>query len=231
MGAYAHHNTTRTMSDNPSPWSEDEVARIETALSPERFARYLAIASSKSDALQYYAWNTALSSAFAGPLQCLEVGLRNAVDGRLASTRGASWFHNPSVLRSRDLVLAQEARDRVLQTGKALSPGRVVAELSFGFWVGMFANAYDATIWRTDLYRIFSPRPQRRDLHDDLDRLRTLRNRIAHHEPIFQRSLIDDYKRIGSVLRALSPELCDWMEFHSRVLDVIADGPMATARF
>lgn len=231
MGAYGLNNTPLTMADNPSPWTPEEVDAVEGALSIERFARYLDAASSKSDALQYYAWNTALSSAFHGPLQCLEVGLRNCIHDRMSAAHGASWFQNASILRGKDLAFANDARDRVQQTGKPVTPGRIVAELSFGFWVGLFANIYDATIWRTDLYRLFSPRPKRHELHDDLDRLRTLRNRIAHHEPIFQRTLTDDYDRIRGVLRSFSLELAAWMEFHSRVLDVIAAGPKGVQRF
>jgi hypothetical protein len=219
------------MVDNPPLWTSDEVDSIEAALSAERFARYLGAASSKPDALEFYAWNTALSSAFHGPLQCLEVGLRNCIHARLSETHGASWFKNTVVLRANDISLVAEAEQRVNQTGKELTPGRVVAELSFGFWVGLFANAYDGTIWRTDLYRLFSPRPKRHELHGDLDRLRTLRNRIAHHEPIFQRTLTDDYDRIRRVLRSFAPTLADWMEFHSRVLDVIASGPQRVQRF
>lgn len=234
MGAYEPKNTTQTVVDNPSPpspWTAEEVDAIEAALSFDRFARYLDAASSKSEALQYYAWNTALSSAFHGPLQCLEVGLRNAIHDRLSRSYGTSWFHNTAILRGNDIAFATEAKHRVDQTGRPATPGRIVAELSFGFWVGLFAKVYDTTIWRTDLYRLFSPRPKRHDLHDDLDRLRTLRNRIAHHEPIFHRSLVDDYNRICRVLRSFAPYMSEWMEFHSRVLDVVAEGPEGVERF
>ena len=159
------------------------------------------------------------------------MGLRNTVHSRLSVTHGPSWFHDTSVLRRRELETAQRARDRVIQTGKPVTPGRIVAELSLGFWVGLFANVYDSSIWRTDLYRLFLPLPPRSELHDDLDRLRTLRNRIAHHEPITQRRLLDDYTRVRRVTRSFSPELCAWMEFHSRVLDILAQGPESVERF
>lgn len=231
MGAYHAKVTIQTMDGNPPPWAPEEVDSVAAALSTERFGRYLDAASSKSSALQLYAWNTALASAFHGPLQCLEVGLRNAVHERLSTTCGSDWFHNTATLRRSDLVLANKARDRASRTGKSLTPGRVVAEFSFGFWVGLFANAYDSTIWRTDLYRLFSPRPQRSDLHGDLDRLRTLRNRIAHHEPILQRLLLEDYGRICFVVRSFAPVLSKWMELHSRVFDVIGEGPEGVERF
>ncbi len=231
MGAYTDQNTGIGMNSNPSMWSAEQVDAIEVALSTERFARYLRAASSKSDALKLYEHNTALSAAFYGPLQCLEVSLRNAVNSRLAPNYGARWFANESVLVGRDLGAAREAVEQVEKVKDEATPGRVVAELSFGFWVGLFANVYDQTLWRTDLYHLFSPRPQRRQLHEDLDKLRTLRNRIAHHEPIFQRALLDDYNRLTSILRSIDPHTCAWMEHNNRVLDVLAAEPGDYGRF
>jgi len=231
MGAYILQNTQLAMNSNPQVWPAEEVDLIEAALSIDRFGRYLDAASAKPEALAYYRWNVALSSAFYGPLQCLEVGLRNAVHHRLATTHGDAWYQLPTLLSGRDQATARDAADKVSRSGKPVTPGRIVAELSFGFWVGLFSNAYDQSIWRTDLYRLFSPRPQRKDLHEKLDKLRTLRNRIAHHEPIFQRRLMDDYARLCEVLRSLSPELCSWSEHHSRVYDVLADGPNGVDRF
>lgn len=219
------------MVDNPLIWSGAQIDAIERAVSSERFARYLVPASDRSGALEWYRWNLALSAAFYGPLQCLEVSLRNAVHDRLAPNYGDSWYAHASLLTSRDRETGRQAVDRVAATGKPVTPGRVIAELSFGFWVGLFANVYDTTLWRTDLYRVFSPRPRRRELHDKLDRLRTLRNRIAHHEPIYQRNLVDDYRRVCEVVRAVSPELCAWMEFNSQALDVLAAGPGGGTRF
>jgi len=118
--------------------------------------------------------------------------------------------------------MTKKATNQVQRMKNDPAPGRLVAELPLGFWVGLFANAYDQTLWRTDLHRLFKPRPKRQQLHDNLDRLRTLRNRIAHHEPIFQRDLVADYNRAREVIHALSPELCTWMESHARVFDVIA---------
>ena len=231
MGAYGVQITTITMDDNPQIWTASEIDSIERSLSPERFARYLSASSTKPEALEYYRWNTALSGAFYGPLQCLEVGLRNAVHERLAPRYGATWYQNQTIMRGPGLAMASEAIDRITVLRKPVSPGRVVAELSFGFWVGLFSNAYDATLWRQDLHRLFSPRPHRSDLHDKLDRLRTLRNRIAHHEPIFQRNLVDDFNRIQDVLRSVAPELRDWMTYHNRVLDILSDGPNGGQRF
>lgn len=109
-------------------------------------------------ALQSYAWNTAASAAFYGPLQALEVTLRNAVHDAMSAHHGARWFDDPLVLRPAEGRMVDEATTRLRALGKQPSPGRIVAELSYGFRVGLFANAYDTSLWRTDLHRIFTPR-------------------------------------------------------------------------
>lgn len=55
-------------------------------------------------------------------------------------------------------------------------------------------------LWRQATYRAFSGRVKRRDIYDNLDRLRTLRNGIAHHEHLLNRQLDQDLDRVDSVL-------------------------------
>jgi len=56
----------------------------------------------------------------------------------------------------------------------------------FGFWRFLHARSYEATLW-TPCLRLAFPhlQPRRRNtVYTRLDHLNTLRNRIAHHEPI-----------------------------------------------
>ena len=56
---------------------------LEAAFSPERIGTYLQAAQEdRAQALRLYTWNTAISAAFYGPLQALEVVLRNAIAPR-----------------------------------------------------------------------------------------------------------------------------------------------------
>jgi hypothetical protein len=51
----------------------------------------------------------------------------------------------------------------------------------------LLASSYNRTLWRPCLkYAFINARRQR--LHDELNHLRELRNRIAHHEPIHGRN-------------------------------------------
>lgn len=119
-----------------------------------------------------------------------------------------------------------DATQYLYDLGKQPTVGKVVAELSYGFWVALFANAYDTTLWLTNLHRLFTPRVKDRNgLYDALDRLRTLRNRIAHHEPIFQRRLADDYRRIRNIVGFISVPTLTWLDHHSTVTSALGVHP------
>ena len=63
--------------------------------------------------------------------------------------------------------------------------------------------------------------PIDKQAHGPLNTLRTLRNRIAHHEPIFARDLARDHERILEVAEWISPATTAWIEHHSRVPEVL----------
>ena len=218
---------------NPKvPYNSGLSDALRTCISPERFQSYLdATGGDVEAALRLYVWNTAVSGAFYGPLQACEISLRNAVHDRLSQRYGVRWFENGAFLDPGDVAMAAKAIDRINRLGKTPTPGRVISELGFAYWVGLTANYYDQTIWRTELAFLFHPRPRRKDVYSDLDRLRTLRNRIAHHEPIHNRNLIQDYERVDRVLRLLSPEKTDWVARHSRVYETLALSPEDVVRF
>ena len=115
----------------------------------------------------------------------------------------------------------------------------MVATLSFGFWVALLSAGgrieragpkadYEKTLWRPALRDAFSHRAPltRRQAHEPLDALRALRNRIAHHEPVFARPLREDHDRILKVTGWISPDVRAWIERHSRVPTLLdaADG-------
>ena len=44
----------------------------------------------------------------------------------------------------------------------------------------------------------------------------TLRNRIAHHEPILHRHLMADLADIKQIVGSLSPVVLDWLDWHEQ---------------
>lgn len=221
------------ISVNPAfPYEPANCRALRRSLSDERFAPYLgASGGDEIAALRLYAWNTAVAGAFYGPLQACEVTLRNHVHSALSARYGRQWFESCPHLSRDELRMAKGAIESIRRRRKDPAPGRVVAELGFGYWVSLFANRYDETLWRADLVKLFSPRPRRRGLHDRLDRLRTPRNRIAHHEPIHQRDLTADFQRIVDILTWLDPMVADWAGKHSRVPNIIVAATSETYYF
>jgi hypothetical protein len=55
-------------------------------------------------------------------------------------------------------------------------------------------------------------------LYKEVNSLRLLRNRIAHHEPIFRRHLAADYQNILRVAQSISSELEGYIESQSKVV-------------
>ena len=212
-------------------YDEAAVRALIRTISEERFATYRRLADGNSArALQLYTRNIALGAAFHGPLQTLEVTLRNAVHEAMTAGYGAGWI-NHAPLKHAERSRIDESVRLLASDGHSQTPDRVIAASSFGFWIALFARKYDATLWRVALHGVFSENMSRSDAHQQLDRLRTLRNRIAHHEPIMQRRLSDDHERILSLLRALSPPTAAWVAHHSRVPEVLAESSRRIIRF
>ena len=70
----------------------DLLSDLEAAFSPERLGTYVrAVQGDRDRAVRLYRWNTAVCAAFYGPLQDLEVALRNAMHRELAACYGEEW--------------------------------------------------------------------------------------------------------------------------------------------
>jgi hypothetical protein len=210
---------------------------LEVSLSPNRIATYVtATKGDREKAIHPYTWNTAVSAAFYGPLQNLEVSVRNAMHRSLSSVYGPAWYDNPHCrLDKGALERIAKAKADLKKEGRAVIPPRLIAILTFGFWVSLLGRGgqtiggtirkanYDMTLWRPALYKAFPHvRRPRTEVHRPLDHLRVFRNRIAHHEPVFHRNLTEDYRSILEVAGWVCPSTRDWIAHHSRVLEALA---------
>jgi hypothetical protein len=138
-------------------------------------------------ALELYEFNMQLSTSLYGLLHGLEVTVRNAEHYALTASYGtASWYdHAPLSQYWRDQVNAAKAKPGV--GGK---PGKVVAELTFGFWVDLLQNRHHWDLWvKQKLHKAFPNTSLRRnDIHDRLKEIQLIRNRVSHHEPVLTAS-------------------------------------------
>jgi hypothetical protein len=65
----------------------------------------------------------------------------------------------------------------------------------------------------------------RKDAHRALEDLRSLRNRIAHHEPILQRPLPQEHGSILTTIAWLCRATATWVGHHSRFTAVHSARP------
>ncbi len=214
----------------PFAYTPQTIVELETTLSSERLARYVAIGGSKEAGLKLYVWNSALSESMYTPLQGLEVALRNALGDKLRTTYGPRWYElNPGPALHYPLPeMLLAARNELGKRGLPVDHGRIIAELNWGFWTGILAKRYETTLWRPLFRTAFPSAPTpliRNNVFLPLDDLRRLRNRIAHHEPIFNRNIADDYAAILNLIGWISPTTRQWVDDQSRVLTVLAQRP------
>ncbi|NLG54382.1 MAG: hypothetical protein GX542_01825 [Rhodococcus sp.] len=208
------------------PGTEARNTELTRLLNSDRLATYLDECQGKQDrALRLYAWNIEVASAFWGSFNVLEIALRNAIHNELSTLAGQeNWWNAPIGLHQfeHDRVTAATSAARRAK-GASVLPGHIVAELSFGFWTGLIANKYHQRLWVPALHAAFPHLiGPRRELHRKQETLRKLRNRIAHHEPIFARNLQADHSRLLDILGAISPEAVNWVKQNSRVPQTIS---------
>jgi len=191
------------------------IAVFEKCLSSDRLASYYAIA--KGDRLlgiQLHERNTELSEALYGVIQGLEVTLRNAVHNIMITKLGTPTWYDIFEWEESERNAIQEAKAKISLKSLPLTPGRIVSELTFGFWVKLTASPYERKLWFSHLHPIVPPTVRRKPFHGRLMEFKTLRNRIAHHERIIGRArdLPTEYQNIIEVIGWLNPEIQSWVK-------------------
>jgi hypothetical protein len=191
---------------------------LDRWIAPDRLGTYLVAAGGDRPwARRLYLWDRDLAVAFLADIALLEIALRNAMNDQLTRRWGADWYARPDVpLDDRSASQLAAAWSRV---SGARTPGRVVAQCMLGFWTGLLDRGdfsgqeprrvrrhYEIDLWRGLLDRAFrGGRAQARAdgetwtrayAHRVVRRVGSLRNRVAHHEP-----LVNGYPLAGQHVR------------------------------
>lgn len=216
---------------------------VERWLSPPRFTLYLRAADYDRDAaLELYEWNARLGSALSHDLAHLEVGLRNAYDRALTDhlelpqhwTACGDQVFAP-VLRTRkrgshgkvtvDINAKPRASlERAIREagGRKAPPGKVIAQLTFGFWRYLTSAAHEVTLWRPALHHAYPAGTSRPDVDARIGRLHELRNRVAHHEPLLTLDAANLHSELVEIATLLDRQLGFYVTEHSIVRTVLA---------
>ena len=188
--------------------------QVEHILAPERLDAYRQDRVPPATTLARYLWNMALCESLYSPLQMAEIALRNSLHHCLSDRcQTAAWYDVITGLSAWQQDQVCEARQKLSAKGKPITPGRMVAELHFGFWTGFFNKSQAQTGLGHGLAADAFPHAPRaeRDLRK-LDarwrRIRDLRNRVFHHERIIHWQDLDaQHNAILEVIHWASPEL------------------------
>lgn len=172
---------------------------FEKAMSAQRMARYLTACNGNTrKAMTLYRYNLQISQEMFTILSCFEVALRNAIDKKLIENLGTEWlkdsimtngiFTQPLLRKTRDIIAFAHHK---LQQNHSYTHSKLLAEMEFGIWKYMFSPIQYRVTGR-NLLSIFPYKPRssremqynQTYIFNELDRVNSLRNRIAHHETI-----------------------------------------------
>lgn len=213
------------------------LSNLERTISRERLTRYLTATNQDvAVALELYEDNVAVSEALFGLLHGLEVTVRNSIHYTLTQQLGtATWYESTTRLPWSTggefvpftPVMKKMIADAKRKAGTRETPGKVLAELPFGFWSLLLAGHFHQPLWLTGLYKAFPhANMPRRLVHWRLEVLRWVRNRIAHHEPVltsheevytgFDRQKYINLPQILECIAWVSADSAEWLKTQSR---------------
>lgn len=165
---------------------------IEQFISQKRIGSYVD--------MDEYVTNLTFSKSSYIPLSVLEIALRNAINRFLSLVVGEKWYEDASFLTNDSIRKVEEAK-KVLQSRREnLSKDKIIAELSFGFWVNLFKKPYDKKLRIKELKKIFPNLPNAKEklinrevLFRELNHIRNFRNRVFHYEKVINK---DNYNNV-----------------------------------
>lgn len=199
----------------------DAYPGLEDVLSVERFAKYLSWArGDRNRAIELYTLNAQLSESLYTPFHIVEIALRNRIHQVMSTANGQTWYDLPQYqANSVQAEMLAKARKDLADANKQETPGAIVAALTFGYWTAMLGKEYE-NLWQTTLKNIARREDgkglRRKDFTKFLSPVRTLRNRLAHHETVLHWDLPKHYRNILQMITWLSPIAADWCRAYCR---------------
>ncbi|SIN92081.1 hypothetical protein [Agromyces cerinus] len=217
------------------------IATFPDSIGSARFQRYLDRYPGRNDlAARLYLWNLEVAGAYWGPISLLEVALRNAVHDRMKLGRSDEWWLTTQLAPYEAAALTRTIDKVFNRKGTLMCADDVVAATSFGFWVGMLSGGiardpqfdYETRFWQTRLVHAFPGLPygKRKYFHGELLQVQQLRNRIAHHEPVYHFNHTVMIGRIVELASYVNSDLSDYINRAERVTGAVARMPDAVSR-
>ena len=207
---------------------------FERIISEERMTRYVqSCGGDTRKAMTLYRYNLQLSQELFTIISCFEVALRNSINTILTNRFGDEWLKDAvmpngiftvrNTHKTCDIILYAYQK---LVHEQSYTHTKLIAEMEFGIWKYMFSPVQFNQTGRV-LLHVFpnkersTPEVQYNHSYffNEIDKINTMRNRIAHHEPVcfyLQEPVIDTSHALGIYLKM--QRLFAWMGIDSHAL-------------
>lgn len=186
-----------------------KISLIKKYISSERFRSYSGI--------DEYLENLVFSKKAYIPLSILEISLKNSINDLLTDKLGENWLENKDFLTNDSLRKIEEAKKILYKRAEPISKSKIIAELSFGFWVNLFKKPYEKKLRTKDIQKIFTNLPPKKEkminrevIYKELNHIRNFRNRVFHYEKVINKDNYNQiFDEIDEVLFYFDKELFD----------------------
>lgn len=230
-----------------------EFTEFEQYFSTQRISRYVqATNKSEKQAMEAYKANLKSSQAFHPLIGVFEVVFRNQINNILVKhfadpnwiiNQKKSFMSDPSLIfickrtgvKKSNYYLKKEilkAESRIQKANSKVTSGKIIAEQTLGFWTDLF-EVHHYRLLKGKPIQIFKHLPSgygRKEVNDELARVRRFRNRISHNEPIcFQGNKIDYsktkevYFSIINLLTWIDVEILKYTSDVDKILETITN--------
>lgn len=227
-------DVTASMAESQAPYTYTLplLQELESNLSSPRFSAYVKRAGHhRNYAVQLYLYNARLAKSILFPLHIMEVTLRNGIDAVLSSQFGVKWPHEQSFRQLLTVESNNSLQKAINRFPKRIpSKDEVISELSLDFWSNLFRDNYDRSLWQTNMSVLFpNGKITRAAFLPTIRELNSLRNRIAHHEPILDEDINGLHRKVLEVTAYRSTSTRDWVKAHSTVSNMLRTKPKANS--
>jgi hypothetical protein len=172
-----------------------QMQSLASAIAREKFAPYRRVfGGDTKQGSQLFLLDGALAGAFHELLRILELTMRESMHRELKNAYGELWMLNQKIFDENTQTTMAIAAKRA---APSQAPERIIAEITLGGWVGLLQHGgfaatdkrtrinYKETLWKPALSRSFANgMPKQEEVAKVAQRIRHLRNRIAHHESL-----------------------------------------------
>lgn len=201
----------------------------EKIFSTQRMEKYFnRYPDNEQKAILHYHTNIELSEAFYSSLSMFEVAFRNSLNRELSEHFGTDWYLRfetiPGLRNLRNDI--NTAKRHIANRNETITANKVIAELTLGFWVRLLNAEYELILWkhlRKAFPYIEKKNRKRNNVSAPINKIRSFRNRVFHHEPISWNldKLEEMHNTILEVMKWLNIDLPDIAKRYDRVSSLI----------